>query len=143
MLFCSKVMDRTAIKQLISRSIAHFGITYTTHILDQLKNGIFSNFICFFPFSFKNYLSKFKILFLLRFKRFNFKNSSLRAMRLEDLCISPTSSKTLKGPPHGIQVEGDKFNKHGHLLLRCTIKPKLGLYPKIHLRTYYPLLKKE
>jgi len=31
-------MDRTAIKQLISRLIAHFGITYTTHVLDQLKN---------------------------------------------------------------------------------------------------------
>jgi hypothetical protein len=32
MLFYSNVMDRTAIKQLISRLIAHFGITYTTHI---------------------------------------------------------------------------------------------------------------
>nr|YP_009732760.1 RNA polymerase beta'' subunit [Buxbaumia aphylla]QHU77102.1 RNA polymerase beta'' subunit [Buxbaumia aphylla] len=38
MLFYNKVMDRTAIKQFISRLIAHFGITYTTHILDQLKN---------------------------------------------------------------------------------------------------------
>jgi DNA-directed RNA polymerase subunit beta' len=38
MLFYNKVMDRTAIKQLISRLIAHFGITYTTNILDQLKN---------------------------------------------------------------------------------------------------------
>nr|QZJ47902.1 RNA polymerase beta'' subunit [Sphagnum palustre] len=38
MLFYNKVMDRTAIKQLISRLIAHFGITYTTHVLDQLKN---------------------------------------------------------------------------------------------------------
>nr|BDZ75622.1 DNA-directed RNA polymerase subunit beta'' [Timmiella anomala] len=38
MLFYNKVMDRTAIKQLISRLIAHFGITYTTHILDQLKS---------------------------------------------------------------------------------------------------------
>ena len=38
MLFYNKVMDRTAIKQLISRLIAHFGTTYTTHILDQLKN---------------------------------------------------------------------------------------------------------
>jgi DNA-directed RNA polymerase subunit beta' len=38
MLFYNKVMDRNAIKQLISRLIAHFGITYTTHILDQLKN---------------------------------------------------------------------------------------------------------
>nr|YP_010189024.1 RNA polymerase beta'' subunit [Ptychomnion cygnisetum]QZJ47827.1 RNA polymerase beta'' subunit [Ptychomnion cygnisetum] len=38
MLFYNKVMDRTAIKQLISRLMAHFDITYTTHILDQLKN---------------------------------------------------------------------------------------------------------
>nr|YP_009732844.1 RNA polymerase beta'' subunit [Diphyscium foliosum]QHU77189.1 RNA polymerase beta'' subunit [Diphyscium foliosum] len=38
MLFYNKVIDRTAIKQLISRLIAHFGITYTTHILDQLKS---------------------------------------------------------------------------------------------------------
>src|SRR6476646_10905549 len=38
MLFYNKVMDRNAIKQLISRLIAHFGITYTTHILDQLKS---------------------------------------------------------------------------------------------------------
>ena len=30
-------MDRTGIKQLIGRLISHFGITYTTHILDQLK----------------------------------------------------------------------------------------------------------
>jgi len=37
-LFYNKVIDRTAIKQLISRLIAHFGITYTTHILDQLKS---------------------------------------------------------------------------------------------------------
>lgn len=37
MLFYNKVMDRTAIKQLINKLIAHFGITYTTHILDQLK----------------------------------------------------------------------------------------------------------
>nr|YP_009522513.1 DNA-directed RNA polymerase subunit beta'' [Dumortiera hirsuta]AXQ02593.1 DNA-directed RNA polymerase subunit beta'' [Dumortiera hirsuta] len=37
LIFYNKVMDRTAIKQLISRLIAYFGITYTTHILDQLK----------------------------------------------------------------------------------------------------------
>nr|YP_010188722.1 RNA polymerase beta'' subunit [Entosthodon attenuatus]QZJ47525.1 RNA polymerase beta'' subunit [Entosthodon attenuatus] len=37
MLFYNKVMDRIAIKQLISRLITHFGITYTTYILDQLK----------------------------------------------------------------------------------------------------------
>jgi hypothetical protein len=31
-------MDRTAIKQLIRGLIAHFGITYTMHVLDHLKN---------------------------------------------------------------------------------------------------------
>jgi DNA-directed RNA polymerase subunit beta' len=31
-------MDRTTIKQLISRLIYHFGITYTTHVVNQLKN---------------------------------------------------------------------------------------------------------
>jgi hypothetical protein len=31
-------MDKTAIKQLIRGLIAHFGITYTMHVLDHLKN---------------------------------------------------------------------------------------------------------
>lgn len=33
----NKMMDRTAIKQLISRLAIHFGIAYTTNILDQIK----------------------------------------------------------------------------------------------------------
>nr|YP_009667878.1 RNA polymerase beta' subunit [Radula japonica]QCW58654.1 RNA polymerase beta' subunit [Radula japonica] len=37
LIFYNKVMDRIAIRQLISRFIFHFGITYTTHVLDQLK----------------------------------------------------------------------------------------------------------
>uniref|UniRef100_A0AB39U331 DNA-directed RNA polymerase subunit beta'' n=1 Tax=Ophioglossum hongii TaxID=3238578 RepID=A0AB39U331_9MONI len=37
LLFYNKLMDRAAIKRLISRLVAHFGITYTTNILDQLK----------------------------------------------------------------------------------------------------------
>nr|QWW92844.1 RNA polymerase beta'' subunit [Herbertus javanicus] len=37
LIFYNKVMDRIGIKQLISRLISHFGITYTTHVLDQLK----------------------------------------------------------------------------------------------------------
>jgi DNA-directed RNA polymerase subunit beta' len=37
LIFYNKVMDRIGIKQLISRLISHFGIAYTTHILDQLK----------------------------------------------------------------------------------------------------------
>jgi DNA-directed RNA polymerase subunit beta' len=36
--FYNKVMDRIIIKQFIIRSIVHFGITYTTHVLDHLKN---------------------------------------------------------------------------------------------------------
>jgi DNA-directed RNA polymerase subunit beta' len=38
LLFYNKVMDRSAIKQLISRLIVHFGITYTMHVLDRFKN---------------------------------------------------------------------------------------------------------
>jgi DNA-directed RNA polymerase subunit beta' len=37
LIFYNKVMDRIGLKQLISRLISHFGITYTTHVLDQLK----------------------------------------------------------------------------------------------------------
>jgi DNA-directed RNA polymerase subunit beta' len=39
--FYNKVMDKTAIKNLISRLIDHFGMTYTSHILDQLKTSGF------------------------------------------------------------------------------------------------------
>jgi len=39
--FYNKVMDKTAIKKLISRLIDHFGMTYTSHILDQLKTSGF------------------------------------------------------------------------------------------------------
>nr|YP_009670960.1 RNA polymerase beta'''' subunit [Passiflora arbelaezii]QCX30236.1 RNA polymerase beta'''' subunit [Passiflora arbelaezii] len=35
--FDNKVIDGTAIKQLISRLIDHFGMAYTSHILDQIK----------------------------------------------------------------------------------------------------------
>nr|XP_048323120.1 DNA-directed RNA polymerase subunit beta''-like [Ziziphus jujuba var. spinosa] len=35
--FHNKVTDATAIKQLISRLIDHFGMAYTSHILDQVK----------------------------------------------------------------------------------------------------------
>jgi DNA-directed RNA polymerase subunit beta' len=37
LIFYNRVMDRIGIKQLISRLISHFGLTYTTHVLDQLK----------------------------------------------------------------------------------------------------------
>ena len=35
--FHNKVIDGTAIKRLISRLIDHFGMAYTSHILDQVK----------------------------------------------------------------------------------------------------------
>nr|YP_009701070.1 RNA polymerase beta' subunit [Parasitaxus usta]QEQ14275.1 RNA polymerase beta' subunit [Parasitaxus usta] len=39
--FYNKVMDRTVMKRLIRRFINHFGMTYTSHILDQLKTSGF------------------------------------------------------------------------------------------------------
>nr|YP_010258878.1 RNA polymerase beta'' subunit [Microtis unifolia]UIX23747.1 RNA polymerase beta'' subunit [Microtis unifolia] len=37
LVFHNKVVDGTAMKQLISRLINHFGMAYTSHILDQVK----------------------------------------------------------------------------------------------------------
>ena len=37
LVFHNKVIDGTAIKRLISRLIDHFGMAYTSHILDQVK----------------------------------------------------------------------------------------------------------
>nr|YP_009266695.1 RNA polymerase beta' subunit [Erythroxylum novogranatense]ANK79159.1 RNA polymerase beta' subunit [Erythroxylum novogranatense] len=37
LVFHNKVIDRTAIKRFISRLIDHFGMAYTSHILDQVK----------------------------------------------------------------------------------------------------------
>lgn len=37
LVFHNKVIDGTAMKQLISRLIDHFGMAYTSHILDQVK----------------------------------------------------------------------------------------------------------
>jgi ribulose-bisphosphate carboxylase large chain len=58
------------------------------------------------------------------------------------LRISPSSSKTFQGPPHDIQVERVKLNKHGRPLLRCTIKPKLGLSAKNHVGTLLSIMKR-
>ena len=35
--FYNRVLNGTAMKRLISRLIVHFGMAYTSHILDQLK----------------------------------------------------------------------------------------------------------
>lgn len=37
LVFFNKMMDRIAIKQMIDGLVTHFGMTYTTHVLDQLK----------------------------------------------------------------------------------------------------------
>ena len=37
LVFFNKMMDRIAIKQMMDGLVTHFGITYTTHVLDQLK----------------------------------------------------------------------------------------------------------
>ncbi|KAJ4839965.1 hypothetical protein Tsubulata_050733 [Turnera subulata] len=70
---------------------------------------------------------------------FGFK--ALRALRLEDLRIPTSYTKTFQGPPHGIQVERDKLNKYGRPLLGCTIKPKLGLSAKNYGRAVYECLR--
>ena len=70
---------------------------------------------------------------------FGFK--ALRALRLEDLRIPLSCTKTFQGPPHGIQVERDKLNKYGCPLLGCTIKPKLGLSGKNYGRVVYECLR--
>jgi hypothetical protein len=103
----------------------------------------FSIISFFFPVFFQNCLFKFKILFLLRFKRFKKFSSSLRALQPEDLHLFPASSKTFQGPLHGIQVERDKLNKHGCPLLRCSTKPKLGLSAKNHVGTMLSIIKRK
>jgi ribulose-bisphosphate carboxylase large chain len=70
---------------------------------------------------------------------FGFK--ALRALRLEDLRIPVAYLKTFPGPPHGIQVERDKLNKHGRPLLGGTIKPKLGLSARNYGRAVYEVLR--
>ncbi|KAF3776508.1 DNA-directed RNA polymerase subunit beta' [Nymphaea thermarum] len=42
LVFCNKVIDGTAMKRLISKLIDHFGIAYTSHIMDQVKTLGFS-----------------------------------------------------------------------------------------------------
>ncbi|KAB2022341.1 hypothetical protein ES319_D07G202900v1, partial [Gossypium barbadense] len=70
---------------------------------------------------------------------FGFK--ALCALCLEDLRIPTAYIKTFQGPSHGIQVERDKLNKYGRLLLGCTIKPKLRLSTKNYGRAVYECLR--
>jgi ribulose-bisphosphate carboxylase large chain len=70
---------------------------------------------------------------------FGFK--AVRHLRLEDVRFPIAYVKTCGGPPHGIQVERDIFNKYGRALLGCTIKPKLGLSAKNYGRAVYECLR--
>ncbi|WP_279578952.1 RuBisCO large subunit C-terminal-like domain-containing protein [Fodinicola feengrottensis] len=56
---------------------------------------------------------------------FGFK--ALRALRLEDMRISPHYLKSFQGPAHGIVMEREYLSKYGRPLLGATTKPKLGL----------------
>ncbi|KAL5539263.1 hypothetical protein UlMin_044392 [Ulmus minor] len=71
------------------------------------------------------------------FVYFHCEFKALHALRLEDLQISPTYSKTFQGLPHGVQIERDKLNKYGHPLLGCTVKLKLRLLAKNYSRSVY------
>ncbi|MEX2556980.1 MAG: form I ribulose bisphosphate carboxylase large subunit [Actinomycetota bacterium] len=70
---------------------------------------------------------------------FGFK--ALRALRLEDLRISPHYLKTFAGAPHGIVVEREYLNKYGRPLLGATVKPKLGLSARNYGRVVYEALR--
>lgn len=70
---------------------------------------------------------------------FGFK--ALRALRLEDLRIPVAYAKTFPGPPNGIQVERDRLGIYGRPLVGATIKPKLGLSPKLYARAVYECLR--
>jgi ribulose-bisphosphate carboxylase large chain len=97
-------------------------IAYVAHPLDLFKEGFVTNL-------FTSIVGNV----------FGFK--ALRALCLEDFWIPPAYSKTFQVPPHGIQVERDKFNKYGRPLLGCTIKPKLGLSAKNYGRAVYECLR--
>jgi len=70
---------------------------------------------------------------------FGFK--AIQSLRLEDVRFPIAYIKTCHGPPHGIQVERDRMDKHGRPLLGCTIKPKLGLSAKNYGRAVYESLR--
>ncbi|MGI9032787.1 MAG: form I ribulose bisphosphate carboxylase large subunit [Acidimicrobiales bacterium] len=66
---------------------------------------------------------------------FGFK--ALKALRLEDMRISPHYMKTFQGPAHGIVMEREYLNKYGRPLLGATVKPKLGLSSRNYGRVIY------
>jgi ribulose-bisphosphate carboxylase large chain len=70
---------------------------------------------------------------------FGFK--ALRALRLEDMRISPHYAKTFQGPAHGIVMEREYLGKFGRPLLGATVKPKLGLSARNYGRVVYEALR--
>ena len=65
----------------------------------------------------------------------------LKALRLEDMHISPHYLKTFQGPATGIVVERERLNCFGRPLLGATMKPKLGLSGRNYGRVVYEALK--
>jgi ribulose 1,5-bisphosphate carboxylase large subunit-like protein len=126
-------MDRTTIWQRIKKKIAHFGITYTTHIFYHPQSGTFWKFIWYSMFSSKKCftLSKFKILFLLKFIILQIWSSFLQALWVEDMHIFVA----FWSPTQGIQVERNKLKNHGCPLIQCIITWKFGLSAKEHVWT--------
>ncbi len=65
----------------------------------------------------------------------------LKALRLEDMRISPHYLKTFQGPATGIVAERERMNLYGRPLLGATMKPKLGLSGRNYGRVVYEALK--
>jgi ribulose-bisphosphate carboxylase large chain len=65
----------------------------------------------------------------------------LKALRLEDMRISPHYLKTFQGPATGIVVERERMNCFGRPILGATMKPKLGLSGRNYGRVVYEALK--
>ncbi|GAA1666673.1 form I ribulose bisphosphate carboxylase large subunit [Fodinicola feengrottensis] len=70
---------------------------------------------------------------------FGFK--ALRALRLEDMRISPHYLKSFQGPAHGIVMEREYLSKYGRPLLGATTKPKLGLSARNYGRVVFEALR--
>ncbi len=65
----------------------------------------------------------------------------LKALRLEDMRISPHYLKTFQGPATGIVAERERMNLYGRPILGATMKPKLGLSGRNYGRVVYEALK--
>lgn len=61
--------------------------------------------------------------------------------RIADVRIPPVLIRTFKGPAFGIRGLRDRTNKYGRPLLSATLRPMLGLPPRIYARTAYETLR--